>query len=327
VVDAHAACFPREDQHSLEHLAYDLTSPFESITDKSRAIFMWLHHNINYDTHSFFNNCIKSSTPESTLRSGLAVCEGYAGLFANIASNAGLHALVVNGHGKGFGYVANESGQVPPFTSNHAWNAVVLDDNQWHLIDSCWGAGAIDGSGYTRRFAPQWFTSTNEEFGTRHFPTEDGHQMREDGTLKTWAEYILAPAGPLELSYFNKGGFTHETLWPNVKYIASGYQHTFHIERGCCHMDRRDWEHYVLVIAVSKDGNDVNGKRVVMDHDEEGGWTAQLDVPSGEAMVTMLAVNTWDRQDAKGLDPGVVRGEWGRKQMTFQGIIRWEAMS
>jgi hypothetical protein len=324
-VDTHAARFPRQDQHTIEQLAYDLTSPFESITDKARAIFTWLHHNIAYDTYAFFNNCVKPSTPESTFRSGLAVCEGYAGLFVDIASLSGLHALVIGGHGKGFGYIANEGGDVPPFHSNHAWNAVVLDDNQWHLIDSCWGSGAIESLSYNMRFAPHWFTSTNEEFGKSHFPKEEGHQMREDGTVQMWSQYILTPARPLEFSAFSQYGYAGETLWPNLKHIAGGHQHTFHVEKRCWHMERRDWwEDYVLVIAASKEGNNMKGERVVMDRDKEGGWTGQLDVPSGEGKVTMFVVDSWDGRDAKGLDAAVVRRGWGRKALTFQGIANWE---
>src|SRR5436190_1323988 len=77
--DAHAALFPRQHITSLPDLAHALTSPFPSETDKARAIFTWLHHNVAYDTTMFFSGHLKPSTAESTLQSGLAVCDGYAG--------------------------------------------------------------------------------------------------------------------------------------------------------------------------------------------------------------------------------------------------------
>ncbi|KAL9135833.1 MAG: hypothetical protein Q9175_002969, partial [Cornicularia normoerica] len=100
--DAHAAKFPRESVPSLDWIATQLTTPFSSPTDQARAIFTWLHHNISYDVEAFFNNRVQPSTPASTLMSGLAVCEGYAGLFTAIATTAGLESVVVGGHGKGF---------------------------------------------------------------------------------------------------------------------------------------------------------------------------------------------------------------------------------
>ena len=86
---------------SLDWLAGQLTDPFPSLTDKARAIFTWLHHNIDYNVEAFFNNNVRSSTPASTLDSGLAVCEGYAALFTAIATKAGLQSVVVSGYGKG----------------------------------------------------------------------------------------------------------------------------------------------------------------------------------------------------------------------------------
>jgi protein disulfide-isomerase-like protein len=113
--DNHAARFPRESIPSTDTnwLAHQLCDPFPSATDKARAIFTWLHHNVAYDTVAFFNNNVQRSTPNSTLATGLAVCEGYAALFTALATAVGLQSVVVGGHGKG------ELFQFPPiFESN-----------------------------------------------------------------------------------------------------------------------------------------------------------------------------------------------------------------
>ena len=144
--DSHAAQFPRTQLPSSDvgWLAHQLCSQFPSPTDKARAIFTWLHHNVDYDTHSFFNGTVSPSTPEKTIASGLAVCEGYAGLFAALALKAGLEAIVCSGASKGFGHVPLEPGQaVPPYKCTHAWNAVKIDNGEWKLVDPCWGAGHI----------------------------------------------------------------------------------------------------------------------------------------------------------------------------------------
>ena len=148
---------------------------------------------------SFFNNAIKPSTPSSTLTTGLAVCEGYAGLFNALAVKAGLESMVITGHGMGFGQAPVPAGSsIPGESSNHAWNVVKIDNGEWKLIDACWGAGHIGGKGqpYTKFFKPAFFTMDNDEFGLRHFPTNKLHFFRTDGRHGiSWEEYIMGDPG------------------------------------------------------------------------------------------------------------------------------------
>ncbi|KAL3452308.1 hypothetical protein BJX65DRAFT_177711 [Aspergillus insuetus] len=202
--DAHATRYPRESlpTHDIGWLANELTTPFPSLTDKARAIFTWLHHNIDYDTVSFYNNCVKPSTPGGTFASGLAVCQGYAELFEELATRAGLEAKVISGHGKGYGYSPPSPGApLPSYAAGHAWNVVRIDNNQWKLIDACWGAGHVNGPGqpYCRSFNSAMFTSTNDEFGLRHYPGNRAYFYRDDGRSEiTWEEYLLGnPNSPL----------------------------------------------------------------------------------------------------------------------------------
>ena len=173
--DRHASLFPRQQVSSLQDLAYQLTSPFSSLTDKARALFTWLHHNVAYDVNNFFGGTVQRSTPQSTLQTGLAVCEGYAALFSNLAMYAGLESVVISGHGKGYGYTPLAPGSaLPPYKSGHAWNAVKIDNGEWKLIDACWGAGHVQGKGmpYVPKFSPECFNMSNEEFGVKHFPRQ-----------------------------------------------------------------------------------------------------------------------------------------------------------
>ncbi|MBE7181931.1 MAG: transglutaminase domain-containing protein [Terriglobus roseus] len=85
--DNHAARFPRESipSQDLNWLSHELTAPFPSPTDKARAIFTWLHHNIKYDTAGFFSGNKGPQTPAGVMQSGLAVCAGYGALFSAMA--------------------------------------------------------------------------------------------------------------------------------------------------------------------------------------------------------------------------------------------------
>ncbi|KAA8570576.1 hypothetical protein EYC84_002837 [Monilinia fructicola] len=135
------------------YLADVLCRPFSSPTDKARAIFVWLHHNIAYDTGAFFGN-------------------------------RDFEAIVVTGHGKGFGYIPLKPGEPcpPPNPGGHAWNAVRIDGGEWKLIDACWGSG---------------------QFRHQTFPADKSHFFRNDGKILTWEEYFIGKVGGEPLQIFS----------------------------------------------------------------------------------------------------------------------------
>ncbi|MGI4796284.1 MAG: transglutaminase domain-containing protein, partial [Janthinobacterium lividum] len=189
-------------------------------------IFTWLHHNILYDTVALYTNNLKPSTPASTLATGLAVCEGYAGLFATLGAKAGLETIVVGGHGKGLGYAQPAPGSsLPPFDGNHAWNAVRIDNGEWKLIDCCWGAGSVTGHGqpYNQSFTPAHFTRDNNDFGISHFPSNSAHFFRTDGRASiSWAEYLLGtnngdPGPQMFNGFTTEEGIAVESFLPAVR--------------------------------------------------------------------------------------------------------------
>jgi hypothetical protein len=101
--DEHATKFPRSSltNYDPNWLGKQLGAPFPMHVDKARAIFAWLHHNIAYDVNAFFSKNIRGTTPRDTLRGGLAVCDGYSGLWNALCEGAGVEAIRVTGHGKG----------------------------------------------------------------------------------------------------------------------------------------------------------------------------------------------------------------------------------
>jgi transglutaminase-like putative cysteine protease len=317
-VDDHAACFPRQNISSLDQLAYDLTAPWGSETEKFRAIFTWLHHNIAYDCQSFFSGNIQPSTAESTLQSGLAVCDGYAGLFKGLADRAGLQAHRVSGHGKGLGYTAvGPDAPVPPFDMNHAWNCVLMD-GQWHLIDSCWGAGAVNGPSYTQRFAPMWFTMSPRQFGRRHFPEDPSYQLlsAEEGGSMSWEEYILVAEGPTLFNDFYTLNFAPDSIMPAEMHVQRGQWVTFRIDKLCEHMSRDESDNWVYFLQTPDEA------RTPLTVDEYGCWSAQVYIRD-PGDISLYYVTTLDRQDAKGIPVQKFVQSIGRKAMTFGGLARW----
>ncbi|CAG8361219.1 unnamed protein product [Penicillium salamii] len=352
--DNHAARYPRASlpTQDMAWLANELTAPFSSLTDKARAIFTWLHHNVMYDTHAFFNNCVKPSTPASTLATGLAVCEGYAGLFAALATHAGLEAVVVGGHGKGFGHVALGPGaSVPPYAGNHAWNAVKIDCGRWKLIDSCWGAGAIEGAGqpYKQRFEPAMFSIPNEEFGLKHFPENRRHFYREDGRPDlTWEEYVLTdpdrPNGVESLKVYSDADtrtIGRKTFHPQGLHISVSTPGAMRFQFGllCPHWTLAHHSHIqhaglFLLMIHGVDGRKDDRlpfTRVPGSGPSGGGEFWFVDVPDarmlgapGQKLQLAVLTSFGDRKDASGVTAQEFQEKVGRVGMAWAYVAEWE---
>ncbi|KAL8765052.1 MAG: hypothetical protein Q9209_007742 [Squamulea sp. 1 TL-2023] len=340
--DNHATKFPRESVPSIAWLATRLVSPFISSTDQARAIFAWLHHNIAYDVVALCNKAVKPSTPASTLATGLAVCEGYAGLFTAIASNAGLESLVVSGHGKGAGFSPLRPGQpIPTEYSTHAWNAVKIDNGEWKLIDSCWGAGSVclRDQKYNKRFATRYFTMDNNEFGLRHFPSNKALFYRTDGRHQIpWDEYILGRSGSsaamLVTVYedvVEAEGIAETKFLPSTYHIpiSTSGSIRFQFEKVCLHWDpvrNGSGKPYPYIMRIhNADGRGAEEIRVF----DTNGSVWWLDVENrllgrkGQ-MINIFAIQKLGGEDARGVSVGDCRRAMGRKGWSGGALAVWE---
>lgn len=350
--DHHATLFPRQSVRSLQILAEQLTAPFPSRTDKARTIFTWLHHNIQYDTKSFFAGNVQASTPNSTLQTGLAVCEGYAALFTTLASHAGLESVVISGHGKGYGFSPLKRGApLPPYNAGHAWNAVRIDNGEWKLIDACWGAGHVQGAGmpYVQRFEPRYFTMSNEEFGIKHFPGNRDMFLLPGGRRMEWDEYIRIDPDcwpstvepPIIFSNARPDyGVGERSVMPRSKTIrpSQGGTIRFSFELQCPHwtLDRHTKKGPPPVFILAVHGVDGRDKDFLpLDHvpgAKPGGggdmWLADVEArrlgAPGQTL-TLFAVSSFgERKDARGLTVREFREGKGRVGMAFSGVAAWE---
>ncbi|TVY83989.1 Protein disulfide-isomerase tigA, partial [Lachnellula suecica] len=300
--DSVAAQHPR---HSLPrtgdvtgYLADVLCGSFTSATDKARAIFTWLHHNIAYDTGAFFEKRVKHVEPKDTVATGLAVCGGYAGLFAAIALKANLEAVMVTGHGKGYGYTPVKPGeQVPPCDpSGHAWNAVRIDGGEWKLLDPCWGAGNVGNQVYNKKFTPAEFTMSNEDFGIKHFPQDRGYFFREDGRVPSWEEYYLGPCGAEPLDIYGSAsdnGLSAASFSPPQKHIpVNGEVVRFQFSKICEHWDfekNGQGKQYPMVLNIKgRDGRKED--YVAFENNEFWYWA---DVPAADLGAPGMKVSVY----------------------------------
>ncbi len=339
--DRVAAQYPRENlprTHDITgYLADALCEPFSSPTDKARAIFTWLHHNIAYDVDAFFNNAVKHVEPKDTIASGRAVCGGYAGVYAEIARKAGLDAVMVTGHGKGYGYSALKPGEpLPPRNpTGHAWNAVRIDGGEWKLLDPCWGAGNVGNQVYNKHFTASQFTMSNEDFGRKHFPQDSKYFFRADGSIPTWEEYILGPTGGEPLQLFGSvedHGVSQTSFTPGQKYIPFPSNPNevirFQFSKMCEHWDHEKngkGKPYCLILKIKG----VPGKDddyVALESNDFWWWVdiKARDLGRPGDSISCFAVESLRGRDARGLTAKEYMAVKGTCAMKFGGVAAWE---
>lgn len=330
-----AQSLPRNDP--VGYLARELCNPFPSYTDKARAIFTWFHHNISYDTYSFFNNQVRSMSVEETIFSGRAVCQGYAETYKAIANRAGLDCVVVTGHGKGFGHTPLKKGERAPSPnpSGHAWNAVRIDGGEWKLTDACWGAGHICGANnlFKQEFHPDQFTLPNDKFGLKHFPKDPQYQFRSDGRAVSWEEYFRGPIDgqpPLICGNAREEGISEDSVEPREREISvqSGEIVRFQFSKVCEHWtSEKNGLGKPPLFLLSIHG--VDGRKddkVPIETDGYWHWVdvhaRDLGAPGQSVQVTQ--VTSLDGQDGRGLSAQQFLSKKGRCAMAWAIVISWD---
>ncbi|XP_054832397.1 kyphoscoliosis peptidase-like [Eublepharis macularius] len=160
---------------SVEDLVRVLLQETYSDLEKIRAIWIWTCHHIEYDVKGYHDKANRSCEPTDVLRSGKSVCAGYAGLFEQMCSIAGIQCKKLSGYSKGYAY---KPGHVFEGEPDHAWNAVFLH-GRWHLLDSTWGSGIVDDSctKFTFRYDEFYFLTHPALFIADHFPEDHEWQL------------------------------------------------------------------------------------------------------------------------------------------------------
>lgn len=120
-----------QDERIVE-LAKEIVAGSKSQREAVVRINRWLMDNIEYDWSSYRDGSYagKNYSALTTMETRVAVCQGFANLFAGLARASGIKARVVSGYG-----VSNVGGG-----GSHAWNQVYIE-GQWLNIDSTWDQG------------------------------------------------------------------------------------------------------------------------------------------------------------------------------------------
>ena len=182
-MDAHALQHtPDWARASLQSLVDYLTEPayIETDTQKARAIFRWVAHNIEYDDEAVHAGRLNASyikmgysDAEKVLERGKSVCSGYSFLVKALMNLAHIECVHIFGISKGEHY--NMTMTVADLTGNgHGWNAVKLE-GKWKLIDVTWAAtsslSVVDGVQVPNQsYDESWWCTDPATFLFKHFP-------------------------------------------------------------------------------------------------------------------------------------------------------------
>ena len=205
---------------SAKKLAQNIKNDFNSDITKVRAVFSWLAQNIRYDLQELYNptsksirfsyssekeklkklKAIKNGIVSNTLNKRKAVCEGYAQTFSKTCDLLGIENEVIKG------YVRNSSEEIgkPELHSNHAWNAVKID-NRWLYFDATWAAGYLMNGKWLRNFNDYYFNFPKEKYFLTHYPEDKLWQLRVGRITKN--------------QFYNQPIYSHSFLKSNAQLI------------------------------------------------------------------------------------------------------------
>jgi hypothetical protein len=140
-----------------------INSNFKTEPEKTRAIFIWITSNIQYDIDNMFAINFYASLEEKIskpLKTRKGICENYAALFSEICSKSGIKCFVVEGYTKQNGF----ADYIP-----HAWCAARVDSS-WFIFDATWGSGYITGGKFVKKINNDYFKSAPSVIIKSHIP-------------------------------------------------------------------------------------------------------------------------------------------------------------
>ena len=150
--------------HTATDIAHHLSRNLTTDTEKLRAFYIWIAHNIKYDYASVGISKQYTNTNDLVVevlarRTGL--CQHYSELFKACCDAVGIKAWVISG------YTRDSLGHIA--TLSHAWNAVKID-GQYAMLDITWSAGYAQNGKYYNRFRDLYFLVPPQKFVLTHLP-------------------------------------------------------------------------------------------------------------------------------------------------------------
>ncbi len=171
----------------IDKILDEIITPKMTDLEKVRAIHDWLVINVDYDYEGYQNDNMPDTdfTAEGLLATRVAVCDGYAKAFAQMATQAGLEAIRLTGNAfNGFSL------------QSHAWNQVKVD-GKWYNIDVTWDDPLIDGKVITdgSNLSYRYFLRSDTDLKYSHGCDAESkairHECTDDQPLTQLADIMI----------------------------------------------------------------------------------------------------------------------------------------
>jgi hypothetical protein len=162
-IDKKALQLPDSLTKTTDQIARYINSNFVTDGEKSRAIFIWVASNIQYDIDNMFAINFyekKEDKIEKPLRTRKGICENYASLFTDICIKSGIKSFVIEGYTKQNGFAA----YIP-----HAWSAALIDSS-WFLFDPTWGSGYVSDGKFFKKINNDDYKASPATLIKSHIP-------------------------------------------------------------------------------------------------------------------------------------------------------------
>ena len=156
-VDANSRTVP-DSLTDYSHIAIYLCRDLQSDTEKVRAIYIWVSHNIKYDLEQLNSRRRYRSANEiidAAMHERKGVCQHYSEHLHAMCKAVDLKSYVISG------YTLMEDGAIANLS--HAWNAVSLESG-FYQIDATWAAGYKHNNTYVHTFRDEYFLIEPEIF-------------------------------------------------------------------------------------------------------------------------------------------------------------------
>jgi hypothetical protein len=163
VIDKKALQIPDSLTKTTALIANYINANFTTENEKSRAVFIWVASNIQYDIDNMFAMNFyekKEDKIAKPLKTRKGICENYAALFTDICLKAGLKAYVIEGYTKQNGF----TDYIP-----HAWSAALVDSS-WFLFDPTWGSGYVNNGKFFKKINNDYYKVNPTSLIKSHIP-------------------------------------------------------------------------------------------------------------------------------------------------------------
>lgn len=127
----------------------------------------------DYDGVYVYHTEVPDDYP-TVLRIRKTKCSGYANLFYEMCSRAGIICEIVSGYARGIGW--SEKDKVTE--TNHSWNMVQVN-GEWYLVDCTWDAGTETAGVRNVTCFHTWLFTYPKDFIHTHLPLKKELQLLE----------------------------------------------------------------------------------------------------------------------------------------------------